>query len=101
LLNGSWFDECRDKIDNLMMDFSGSILSVNPFEVEVSNLRDSFEFFDNLIPKLDFLDKVVVFSGFYLLMKKLVFLSPAFSQRLQDCFFQYSSSSLHAVQSCL
>jgi hypothetical protein len=59
-----------------MMDFYGIILSVNPFEVEMSSLLDSFKVIDNLILKLNFLDRVVNFSGFSLLMRKaFVFIS--------------------------
>jgi hypothetical protein len=53
-----------------MMDFCGGVLSVNPFELDMGNLLDSFEIIDSLILKLNFLDIVVIFSGLFLLMKE-------------------------------
>jgi hypothetical protein len=53
-----------------MLDLCGGILSVNPFEMEVGRLLDSFEIHDSLILKLNFLNKVVIFPGLCLLMKE-------------------------------
>ena len=83
------------------MNLCGIIFSVNPINVGMSNLLNSFEVIDNLILKLDFLDRIVIFLVSACLWKNLVFLSPSFSQRLQIFYRQYSSSSLQAVWSFL
>jgi hypothetical protein len=53
-----------------MMELCGGVHSVNLFELEMGSLLDSFEIIDSLILKLNFLDRVVIFSGLCLLMKE-------------------------------
>ena len=47
-----------------MMDLCGGVLGVNPFEVEMGSLLDSFGIFDSLILKLNLLDRVIIFFAY-------------------------------------